>query len=271
MYYLNKIVFVLCNPLGVTISLMLLAFSVKLFGLCWAKEPRRWYKVAWALVVGSAVWLMIWSMGIVHKTLGGWLETPYVVNDGEYWAPLAESAPNADAIVLLGGGMSCQTNGYPYADMGGPADRVWHAARLWKAGRAHKILATGPSVRASTHELLVDLGVPSEAVECLSSPRNTEEEAKCIAQFLIEGLKLRNPRILLVTSAWHMRRAELIFKKYASGLEVIPCPTDFVATMHVRAPLGITLMDFIPSPEYMMANAAMFKEMLGLVGYRVFR
>ena len=51
---------------------------------------------------------------------------------------------------------------------------------------------------------------------------NTAEEAAAIRQLLPTGA-----RVLLVTSAFHMRRAQRLFER--QGLKVLPFPVDFQA------------------------------------------
>ena len=70
--------------------------------------------------------------------------------------------------------------------------------------------------------LLLDFGVPREAVLWYDDARNTEEEARFISKTL--GVDGEKPKILLVTSAWHMNRAKLLFDK--AGLDVVPCSVD---------------------------------------------
>ena len=51
-------------------------------------------------------------------------------------------------------------------------------------------------------------------------PKDTREEAKNIKNIL------RNERFVLVTSAYHMQRAMIIFE--SEGMKPIPAPTDFL-------------------------------------------
>ena len=53
---------------------------------------------------------------------------------------------------------------------------------------------------------------------------NTAEEALAIRQ-LLRPRERGNPRVLLVTSAFHMRRAQRLFER--QGLDVVPFPVDF--------------------------------------------
>ena len=77
--------------------------------------------------------------------------------------------------------MGIETNTSSYAEMATSADRVWQAARLFKAGKASKIIATGDYAKDTTLPLLKEFGVGEDAVSFLDA-RTTEEEAKGIRE-----------------------------------------------------------------------------------------
>ena len=191
---------------------------------------------------------MTWVVGVP-------LEREFLV-DGK--VPAVEAFPEADAIVLLGGSMGVETNLSPYAEMWTSADRVWQAARLYRAGKANKIIATGNGAVDTTLPLLLDFGVAKDDVKFMDAV-NTEEEAKGI---------VRNEcrKILLVTSAWHMKRARLMFEKYAPEVDVVCAPADFENSMTARR--GISL---IPDFNVFALNSVALHEWVGIVGYKVFR
>ena len=230
---------------------------------------------------------MTWVVGVP-------LEREFLV-DGR--VPMVESSPDADAIVLLGGSMGVETNLSSYAEMWPGADRVWQTARLYKAGKAPKVIATGNGARDSTLPLLNDFGVPSECV-LFHDARNTEEEARGIRKLLAgdeggegeevkvkvkgegdevkvkvkregEEVKVGAKRVLLVTSAWHMKRARLMFEKYAPDVEVVCAPADFENSMAATRPFSLT--HFLPDPGAFIGNSVAFHEWVGIVGYMLFR
>lgn len=249
MYCLNKIVGFVISPMGVVIVCGLVAML-----LAWRKRVRA---AKWVGGV-TVAWLWIWMMPVMTWVVGVPLEREFLV-DGR--VPLVEGFPKADAIILLGGSMSIDTNLSAYAEMLTNADRVWQTARLYKAGRARIVIATGNSARDTTLQLLKDFGVSEEAVSFVDA-RNTEEEAKGIAKL---GVK----KILLVTSAWHMKRARLMFGKYAPEIEVVCAPSDFENTLiasHIPFPLSI-----FPDVNAFAMNCVAFREWLGIVGYKVLR
>lgn len=296
MYILNKIVGGCLNPLVVGMALMLVAC----IGM-WLK--RRRIGVGFALA--AIGWLWLWSTPMMYRWIGVALER-------EWRAVKAEDAPKADAIVLLGGGMGSNTNVYPnaemYSEMWNGADRVWHAARLWKAGKAPVIIPTGCGERESAVPLLRDLGVPESAIVVEDAARNTEENAKFVERMLkmshaeeqrrgegegtsvgvgsggvgecgnggrvnerVEGKEgvARKYKVLLVTSAWHMRRSVLMYKKYAPSLELIPAAADYEATVITGHPFAFK--DIWPDANMLFANSYIFKEYLGYWGYRLLR
>ena len=265
MYVLNKIVGGCMNPLVIGIILVVAAVV-----LLW----RGWRKTGFGFLGMSVTWFWIWSMPIIYHWMGCSLE-------GEWPVVRAEDAPKADAIVLLGGGMGANTNVYPYAEMWTSADRVWHAARLYKAGKAPLVIPSGCGDRESTVPLLRDLGVPESAVIVEDKARNTEENAKFVEKLLTAQLttsnsqlttsnsQLSTKKILLVTSAWHMRRSVLMYKKYVPSLEIIPAATDYEATVTTTHPFRFR--DIWPDPNSFLASTLLFKEQIGYWGYRLFR
>ena len=76
-------------------------------------------------------------------------------------------------------------------------------------------------------------------------------------------------KILLVTSAWHMRRSVLMYRKYAPSLELIPAAADYEATVITGHPFAFK--DIWPDANMLFANSYIFKEYLGYWGYRLFR
>ena len=247
MYYLNKIIGVMTNP--TVMGLVVLAALVALR----AKRRSLW------IVLGL---LWFWTSAIPGRILGLPLEREWLV-DGEI--PTAESFPTADAIVCLGGGMTVTTNGFLSADINQSADRVWMAARLYKAGKAPKVFVTSEA----DARFMVDLGVPREAITVNDTARNTEEEARGLVEVLGQSRTAAKPKVLLVTSAWHMRRAKLMYERYAKGVEVVPAPTDHMTMSMFGRPLEFR--DFIPDPTMIGQNAYLFKEILAYYGYRLLR
>ena len=250
MYVLNKIVGFLVSPIG-----GMIAGLAVMLACGWLKRLRlaKW-------VGGITVaWLWLWMTPAMTRVVGVPLESEFLVNG---MVPSVESLPEADAIVLLGGGMGIETNLSNYAEMGAGADRVGQAARLWKAGKAPRIFATSGWVADTTFPLLKDFGVPADCLSGVDDARNTEEEAKSIASL---GVK----KLLLVTSAWHMKRARMMFEKYAPEVQVVCAPSDFENSF--KTVVSLSLRDLLPDTYSFHLNSAAFHEWIGILGYKMFR
>lgn len=254
MYYLHKIVGWCLSPLGILFIGLMCAAIIRrrhdrqhnIGTVCWGS---RW--------IVSATLALTWGLGcgITTRFVGAGLESAYETA-GRPHGDIA-SLPNADAIVVLGGGMGVHAK-CGAAEMYGSADRVWTGARLWKAGKAPVMTLSGGDVEASTVPLLQDFGVDKEALRYFSDARNTEEEARLIEEELVKsrGNGGERPRIILVTSAWHMPRAKMLFERV--GFEVVPAPTDF--EMSAACERGIGIGDFFPNCEALSRNSWAIKE-----------
>ena len=180
---------------------------------------------------------------------------------------VTSEAPNADAIVVLSFGIRDvpgDTTSFEFDDF----DRFLGGFDLYKAGKAPRLIFTGgwsawkPDMPFIGDVLIArarDFGVPASALSTTSKACNTEQEAAGIAELLGVGKSPTAPRILLVTSAYHMSRAEMLFLR--AGLEVIPFPVDF------QTKLGMTQRSFIPSGGTLQQTDTALKEIYGRVYY----
>lgn len=209
-----KLAAALISPLG--LSLLLIAFCLWLLAFGWRRLALTLLGFGW-------LWLLVWSLPIASGALRTALEAEYPIR------PVA-SLPVAPAIVVLGGAMKMPTQQQPLPALAGSSDRVWHAARLYHAGKAPLLLLSGGSDPAlstmsearAMQLFLRDLGVPAKATLLEEQSRTTRQNAAFSAAIL----KRRGiDRVLLVTSALHMRRAASHFA--AAGIDVIPAATDY--------------------------------------------
>lgn len=249
MFYLNKIVWFWLNPS----MLPLIAAVAGLWLFLRGKRPLS-RRVGLAAIVLALVFMWFASTLACVCLLGLPLERPYLA------AQSAEDAPQADAIVVLGGGMS-HVDEMMYADMSDGADRVWHGARLYKAGKAPLIVVSGTNDLHSTVPLLMDFGVPREAIVVDDQSRNTYENSRFTEQLLAaQGEEGVRKRVLLVTSAWHMTRSLGNFSK--TSLETIPAPADFKAHMSYYG-RHYWWAWIAPTPDNFWQAGAYAKEWLG--------
>ncbi len=226
--------------------------------LAWRSARRGERRRSRVLLAGALLWTLVWSSPLFYAWFGYTLERDYPP------VPVAEIAP-ADAIVLLGGGMSPPAGPVRYPELSAAADRVWHAARLYQAGKAPVIIPSGNLESRSSAVLLRDLGVPAAAIRVEDASRNTAENALLSKQVLDE---LGARRVILVTSAFHMRRAQMLYERL--GLEVVPAATDHEAT-HLRARNRTSGVRYklLPDPESLARNTYILKEYIGYWVYRL--
>ncbi|MCM8811736.1 MAG: YdcF family protein [Candidatus Omnitrophica bacterium] len=178
-----------------------------------------------------------------------------------WWAasPLKISEPPrpADAIVVLGGGV-----GESGKAGQGYEERVQQAVALYRRGLAGKILFSSGYIHIF-HEpevmkaLAVSLGVPASDILLETEAANTRENALQVAEIAsANGWQ----SILLVSSPYHMRRAELTFAKQKPQLNVISVPVDN-SLFYARKRIGMTWEQLL----------GILHEYLALVYYRLKR
>ena len=176
-------------------------------------------------------------------------------------------SPNrADAIVVLGGGAGLSLNDFAELDFGMAADRMIMGAELARRGLG-KVLVLGgsatvrPEVAPEPKRIrhwLETWDVPKTPMLDLGPCRNTRDEALRAFELAQEqGWR----RVLLVTSAWHMKRSEATFR--AVGLDVVPVGCDFAGTASM-AKGG----NWVPQAQTMVLLQLWLHETVGLWYYR---
>lgn len=179
---------------------------------------RRW-RAAGRILTATA----IAALYVLSTPLGaGWLVA--ALNDA---VPLrSESAQRAQAIVVLGAGLSSDTSA-PDGFTLGPltAERVHYAARLARQLNLALAVSGGAGVAGLTEAGLMqsalqeEYGLPVKWVERQS--RNTRENARFTADILLaDGVSI----VLLITHPFDVRRARNEFE--AAGLTVISAPAQ---------------------------------------------
>jgi uncharacterized SAM-binding protein YcdF (DUF218 family) len=241
---LSELVVFLISPLSVAILLLFLGF----LSLFTHRELLARFLISFTLV-----WLCFWSLPITNH----WF-SERVMQAYPYSPP--ERLPMAQAIVVLGGGIKPANSIYPQPDMNASADRVWFASQLFQAKKAPLILLAGGltpegslySEAEAMRLLLLALGVPNKAIVLEKNSLNTHQNATLSYPLLHQrGIN----HILLVTSAMHMQRAEIEFKR--QGFQVTPAATDY----DIEPMLG--LKPYLPNASALHRNNQDLKELVG--------
>lgn len=245
---MSQLVALAMAPLGTALLLGLLGWL--LIGSRRPHTARRGRR----LLLVAGLWLTVWSLPVVSESLRGAWEA----RAGER---MLDRLPPAAALVVLGGGVSGALPPWrPDPDLGASADRLWHAARLYHAGKAPVVVLSGGVVRTgggseaqAMRQLLQNLGVPDAAIWLEDQSADTAGNAERVVRLLrARGIE----RPLLVTSALHMPRAVREFAR--AGLAVTPAPTDFEVINPTQ-----DLLQWVPSADALGGSGRAFKELLG--------
>lgn len=251
MLLLTKILTQLAFPLFQGLALILLGLLLL---------ALRWRRLSLASMMLGVAIIWTFSTPAVSNALRASLEMRY--------PPVAiDALPEADVIVVLGGALAYPRPPRLEVELTDPADRVLYAARLHRAGKAPLILASGgklPWSRGGSEAdiikaLLVEWGVPADAILTESNSRTTRENA-LRTRTLLEQHDL--DRVLLVTSAMHMPRSVATFETL--GIDVVPATTDITVVERLDG----TLLDWLPASGALDASSKAIKEYLGMWVYR---
>ena len=217
----------------------------------------------------SVFLIWIFSIEIVSNKLARIIEYPYEKTT-------LTSAPEADAIVVLSGNLSfLKNNEIEFVDWKDP-DRVFAGINLFKKGKAKSLIFTGgfnPFFNNEINEgivykdLALNFGIPQKFIKITPNVINTQQEAIEIASLLRNKLNLKDPNIILVTSVYHMKRAEYLFEK--QGLKVYPFPVDFTS---IRTTSRNTFLDpylWYPNASNLSKSSKFIREILGRIYYRI--
>lgn len=256
--YLSKLLPLFLYPLGLACVLMVVALVT-----LW-KRPR-W--AAGAITLALIV-LLVGSNGWVSRSLVQSLEWQNI--------PPAE-LPKAEAIVVLGGATKPALPPRPSVDLSEEGDRVLYAAQLYQQKKAPLVIlsggrinwrGSGPSESADMAEILSQVGVPASAIIQDPDSLNTYQNAVNVRKILdSRGIR----QVLLVTSAMHMPRSLLIFKR--QRIDAIPAPTDFLVTSNELQELQSSpqskLLNLLPDTDRLYQFTRALKEYIGILVYRL--
>lgn len=190
-----------------------------------------------------------------------------------YWeyqpVPLQEIKNHKIGIVLTGiTAYNKQPNDRVYINFGG--DRVLHAVQLYKLKKIDKILVTGGvaslfnKAECEAEELkkvFLLSGVKEEDIILETKAKNTRENA-LFTRKIIDSLQISDTPIL-ITSAFHMRRAHSCFSKV--GLKVHPFPVNFYSRERKFTPDNL----IIPSESALGGWSMLLHELVGYIVYKV--
>jgi uncharacterized SAM-binding protein YcdF (DUF218 family) len=174
--------------------------------------------------------------------------------------PPQNAGPYSCVIVLGGFSSADKTIG---GHFNASADRFIQAVKLLNTKKATHILISGGNGNLAPGQFreaawvkaqLKDFNIPDSVILVENNSKNTVENAK-FSKGLLAKAHL-SPPYLLVTSAFHMRRSAMIFKK--AGMLVAPYPSNFIV-----GEAGFFPGNFIPNAEVLAGWGYYTKEVVG--------
>ncbi len=177
--------------------------------------------------------------------------------------PWKDGSAKADAIVVLGGGVrDLAWLEQPFEPSCSSKERVVRGITIYRKHRLPLVFlggngdpsrTAGPEADAMARTAL-ELGVPARDVKAENKSRNTLESAKAL-----KGM-IKGRDIILVTSAFHLKRASAMFKK--QGFRVMPAPAGYRYEQK-----KLTLYSFIPHAENLDDSSTAVYEYACLLWY----
>ena len=221
----------------------------------------------------SAALFLVTGIGLLWVLSTPWMayqlqaslvtDAPFSLEDFNAWKE--EDRPQA--IVVLGGGRNRSAYERPGGeDVSSPTlARIRYAAVLYRATRLPLMTTGGKPTGGKLAEAVLmaevleqEFKVPVLLVE--SQSLNTTQTAVFSRPLLSAA---RVDRILLVTDAFHMRRARMEFRN--AGLQVIPAPMGF------RGLESGDPKNYLPTARGLMLSSEALREWLGIAVFTLRR
>ena len=241
MIYINKILPIIFSPLGLIIALLL-------FGIL-----RK--KILPSLL--ALLLLTLLSLPLVSNQLIKSLERNYsVISPNEL--------DTADTVVVLSGMLqTIKQDSMIHYEFSEAVDRIFAGINLLKMGKAQKIILTRGKLPWSKGvpegdylaEFVQSQGIDPNRILLTKIVENTNDEAKAISKMLP-----KTSEVILITSAFHMPRAEKVFQN--QNLKIIPYAVDFRSSAK-----DIDVLDFLPQANAFKDSSFYFREIIGRLYY----
>ncbi|WP_247233806.1 YdcF family protein [Telluribacter sp. SYSU D00476] len=249
--------------LSKTLDFLLMPFSIVLLLLLFSLIIRKQTYSQRAVLIALVTLYLISNGYLVSRAYNWWEHEPKNINSLQQTYDVG--------VVLTGGMISVPSLKVDHPGLGNHADRFMQAYLLYKAGKIRKILISGrdhPDKMAKNlgdgqqaAALLAQWGVAPGDIILEGTSRNTRENAVNSATVL----KSRFPagKYLLITSAFHLRRAQGCFEK--AGIATDTFPADIYGGDF--APSVKQLL--VPDPEVVGYSHLLWHEWIGYMVYKL--
>jgi len=224
-FFLSKTITIILMPVYWLIILLSLYLFTK------NKKRKRFFKIAFIVC-----FIVLTNPFLINLILLGWEYPPTKLQDlkGEY-----------EVGIVLTGITQNRKSPKDRVHLAEGADRIMHALMLYRQGKIKQILITGGDISifgearkseaSALKSVLLLAKVPEADILIEEKACNTRENA--VFSKTILQKKYPQKKYLLITSAFHMRRALGCFK--GVGLEVMPFSAGFY-TLDLQYTIGLS-------------------------------
>ena len=220
---------------------------------------RRYPRLAKIFIVFGLSVLYLLSIRPISDALIKPLESSF--------PPLKASSINsANVIVVLTGGVAdLSWRSISPQPSRTSLSRLVYGVTLYKQVPGTNIIISGGSgdpekqnisEADAMKDMAIALGVPAKDMLIERDSRNTIESVNALRRFV------GDKSIILVTSAYHMKRAVAMFKKM--GMNVVPAPTDYMSEQK-----KVSIYSLIPKANHLLTSSTAFYEYISFIWYRV--
>lgn len=244
-FFFSKVLLFLIKPIVWVFVILILAIKTK--------DQKKRKKRLWI----SVIVLFVFSNNFLASEILSYYEAPY-------------PTPQKHDVGIVLGGFSDLNKRNNQIEFGVSGDRLFQAISLYKKGEIKKIMVSGGSgnlldttVKEAdlARDYLKLIGIPDSSVLIENTSRNTIENA--INSLAIVKKYKPNAKILIITSAWHIPRARLIFDRLSSN-KLSYYPTNYLSNRDYDIRSFI-----IPDPLALNSWELLIKEWIGLIVDRI--
>ena len=232
----------LLDPVGIVWIFLIIICAIHIY-----KHQSRWAVVHGCMIL----FLFLTGATSLPQQLLKTLESPY-------YETSFDPDKKYDAVIVLGGYASKENEGITGIDVNNPFDRILTGIELVKKGKANRLFVGGGGAEIDEiKKWILKWDLTNASVGDLGDCGNTYGESQVVKK-LMDDNDWRE--VLLVTSAWHMPRAEAVF--ISSGVKVVPVACDFKSK-----PAGYK--NFIPTSGQLTNMQRYLQEKIGWIYYRL--
>ena len=203
------------------------------------------------------LFFLIFSNLFLAQLFFRYLEFPDQLNN-------IKNVKNVDAVVVLSGNINRVKTSKNIIDEWSDPDRFFAGIDLIKKNKAKKLIFTNSHLpwqkkTRSEGDILkeraIKYGVKEDQIYITSNVQNTIQES-----FSLNKIIDQNAKIILITSAFHMKRAKFLFEKV--GYTVFPFSVDYKTSQNI-----IFTDYFLPNIEALNLFSIGLRELYGRIYY----